>query len=73
MTIESSVSSSSTKSDRTHRTPADTIAHLRNLQGMRIYRSTLCEIRSVRAYYYPHFTDEEFREVLRGLGEPIDV
>ena len=72
----------------THRTVADVIAHLRTKQGKRIYYSVLNEIRdmalggnagesgdgvSIREYYYPHFTNEDFLAVLRGLGEGINV
>ena len=71
-----------------HRTPAEVIAHLRTKQGKRIYHSVLNEIRdmalggdagehgvglSIREYYYPHFSDEDFKEVLRGLGESANV
>ena len=87
MTLESH-STTSVSNPFTHRTPADVIAHLRTKQGKRIYRSVLAEIRdmacggdagegsagiSVREYYYPHFTDDDFKEILRGLGESIDV
>ena len=66
-----------------HRTPADVISHLRNVQGTAIYYSVLNELRdmasggdggesgsnlSIREQYYPHFTDHDFAEVLCGLG-----
>jgi len=71
-----------------HRTVADVIAHLRTKQGKRIYYSVLNEIRdmalggdagesgdgvSIREYYYPHFSNEDFLEVLGGLGEGVNV
>lgn len=75
-------------SPMTHRTPAEVIAHLRTKQGKRIYYSVIEEIRdmalggtagesgnggTVREVYYPHFTNEDFCEILRGLGEGIHV
>lgn len=88
MTTDHSELNKTTGIPFTHRTPAEVIAHLRTKQGKRIYKSVLDEIRdmalggdageaglgvSIREYYYPHFTDEDFCEVLRGLGESIDV
>ena len=88
MTTESSNINVSNVDPFSHRTPADVIAHLRTKQGKRIYHSVVAELRdmacggdagesgqgvSIREYYYPHFTDEDFCEVLRGLGESIDV
>ena len=91
MTTLSSISTAPCLEDPdpyTHRTPADAIAHLRNLQHMRIYQRTLGEFRdmasggdagecvhggSVREYYYPHFTNEDFHEILCGLGESTNV
>ena len=70
----------------THRTPAEVIAHLRTKQGKRIYYSVLAEIRdmahggdagesgmgsSIRADYYPHFSNEDFCEILHALGEGL--
>ena len=74
--------------DYTHRHTEDVIAHLRTKQGKRIYHSVLAEIRdmavggdagevghdglSIREYYYPHFSNDDFCEILRGLGESIE-
>ena len=88
MTLDNTLSTNTANNPFTHRTPAEVIAHLRTKQGKRIYQSVLNEIRdmalggdagesgdglSIREYYYPHFTDEDFREILRGLGESINV
>ena len=88
MTTESSHVNKTDISPYPHRPPADVIAHLRTKQGKRVYISVLSEIRdmasggdagecgmglSVREYYYPHFTDEDFCEILRGLGETVNA
>ena len=88
MTLDNTLSTSTVNNPFTHRTPAEVIAHLRTKQGKRVYQSVLNEIRdmalggdagehgvgvSIREYYYPHFSNDDFREILRGLGESIDV
>jgi len=88
MTTDISILDNSNDGLFTHRTPAEVIAHLRTKQGKRVYHSVVAEIRdmalggdagetgggiSIREYYYPHFSDEDFCEILRGLGEGINV
>lgn len=88
MPLGNTLSTNTANNPFTHRTPAEAIAHLRTKQGKRIYQSVLNEIRdmalggdagesggglSIREYYYPHFSNEDFKEILRGLGESIDV
>jgi len=81
------ITSTATNDDDTatnHRTPADVISHLRNVQGTAIYYSVLNELRdmasggdggesgsdlSIREQYYPNFSDHDFADVLRGLHE----
>ncbi len=81
--LSNSNSTASANESGDHRTPANAISHLRNVQGTAIYYSVLNELRdmatggdggnggnlSIREQYYPHFTDHDFSEVLRGLGE----
>ena len=84
--LSNSAVSTTNEDGSDHRTPANAISHLRNVQGTAVYYSVLNELRdmasggdggecgaslSIREKYYPHFTDHDFSEVLRGLGESI--